>query len=93
MSKALKALEVISQDDEVRQLVDAREKHRINLHIIRTEAEARGRAEGEAVGEARGKAKREYIRKAAQPGLELEKIAAIFQESFEEVSETLKFQN
>jgi len=57
MGKALKALEELSQDPEARELAEAREKHRINLHIIRTEAEAKGKAEGLAEGEAKGKAK------------------------------------
>jgi len=56
MSKAFNALEEISNDPESKALAELREKARINLHIITSEAKAAAKAEGIEVGKAEGKA-------------------------------------
>ena len=60
MSKALKALEILSQDPDIRALAEMREDARINyvsgINAARDEGITKGIAVGKAVGKAEGKA-------------------------------------
>jgi predicted transposase/invertase (TIGR01784 family) len=87
MNKALNALEEISNDPESKELAEMREKARINLHILTSEAEAAGEARGEANGEAKGKA--DAILKMANKGFAANEIAQIFDITIEEVQSIL----
>jgi predicted transposase/invertase (TIGR01784 family) len=104
MSKALNALEEISSDPINKELAEMREKARVNLHIITSEAKAEGMAEGEAKGKAEGiaegiaegeakgeaKGKAESILKMASKGFDIKEIARIFDMTVEEIQSILK---
>jgi predicted transposase/invertase (TIGR01784 family) len=100
MSKAFNALEEISNDPESKSLAELREKARINLHIITSEAKAAAKAEGIAEGKAAGKEEgkaegkaegiKENIRRMSEKGYPADEIARVFDISEEEVQSILK---
>ena len=92
MGKALKALEEMSNDPANKELAEMREKARVNLLIITSEAKAEGIAEGEAKGKAEGEAKgkAEGILKMAKKGFDAKEIASIFDMTIEEIQNILK---
>ena len=96
MSKALKALEILSQNPDARALAEMREDARINyisgINAALEEGEEKGRAEGKAEGQAEGKAEGEMnsIKKLSKKGISPEDISNLLDIDLDKILEILK---
>ena len=83
MSKALKALEIISRNPDARTLAERRENARLNYESGMENAAAEGEARGEAKGEA--KEQLNTINKLLKKGLSPEEISSLLDLDLEKV--------
>ena len=92
MSKALKALEILSQNPDARALAEMREDARINyisgINAAHEEGEEKGRAEGKLEGKAEGEIN--SIKKLSKKGISPEDISNLLDIDLDKILEILK---